>query len=91
MRTRVEKEQNDTTEYEMEPEVMEAEVERAIKQLKDNKSTGTGRDTYITDESWRKCDDKNKKKLQNFEPNLGFSPRNRGVRKFRDIRIFRGI
>ena len=34
------KEQTDTTDYEMEPEVMEAEVEWAIKQLKDNKAPG---------------------------------------------------
>ena len=36
----VEKEQNNTTEYEMEPEVMKADVEWAIKQLKDNKALG---------------------------------------------------
>src|SRR6218665_2423199 len=37
---RIEREQTDTTDYEMEPEVMEAEVEWAIKQLKDNKDPG---------------------------------------------------
>src|SRR6218665_2464266 len=37
---RIEKEQTDTRDYEMEPEVMEAEVEWAIKQLKDNKAPG---------------------------------------------------
>src|SRR6218665_3883356 len=37
---RIEKEQTDTTDFEMEPEVMEAEVEWAIKQLKDNKAPG---------------------------------------------------
>src|SRR6218665_3054035 len=37
---RIEKKQTDTTDYEMEPEVMEAEVEWAIKQLKDNKAPG---------------------------------------------------
>src|SRR6218665_1186643 len=37
---RIEKEQTDMTDYEMEPEVMEAEVEWAIKQLKDNKAPG---------------------------------------------------
>src|SRR6218665_1863282 len=35
---KVEKEQNETTDYEMEPEAMEADVEWAIKQLKDNKA-----------------------------------------------------
>src|SRR6218665_3608126 len=35
---RIEKEQTDTADYEMEPEVVEAEVELAIKQLKDNKA-----------------------------------------------------
>src|SRR6218665_2545334 len=37
---RIEKEQTDTTDFEMEPEVMEAEVEWAIEQLKDNKAPG---------------------------------------------------
>src|SRR6218665_617166 len=37
---RIKKEQTDTTDYEMEPKVMEAEVEWAIKQLKDNKAPG---------------------------------------------------
>src|SRR6218665_294985 len=37
---RIQKEQTDTTDYEMEAEVMEAEVEWAIKQLKDNKAPG---------------------------------------------------
>src|SRR6218665_2640123 len=37
---RIEKEQTDTTDFKMEPEVMEAEVEWAIKQLKDNKAPG---------------------------------------------------
>ena len=36
---RIEKEEYDTMEYEMEPEVM---VEWAMKQLKDNKAPGTG-------------------------------------------------
>src|SRR6218665_3304995 len=36
---RIKKEQSDMTEYKMEPEVMEAEVEWAIKQLKDDKAT----------------------------------------------------
>jgi len=35
---RIEKQQTDTTDFEVEPEVMEAEVEWAIKQLKDNKA-----------------------------------------------------
>ena len=35
---RVKKEKIDVTEYEKEPEIMEAEVEWAIKQLKDNKA-----------------------------------------------------
>ena len=37
---RVKKEKTDVTEYEKEPDVMEAEVEWAIKQLKDNKAPG---------------------------------------------------
>ena len=37
---RVKRKKIDVTEYEKEPEVMEAEVEWAIKQLKDNKAPG---------------------------------------------------
>ena len=36
----IEKEQADTTYYEMEPEVLEAEIEWTIKQLEDNKTPG---------------------------------------------------
>src|SRR6218665_3403471 len=36
----IEKEQADTTYYEMEPEVIEAELEWAIKQLEDKKAPG---------------------------------------------------
>ena len=41
----------------MEPEVMEAEVEWAIKQLKDNKAPGQVRDTHRTVKSMERCDD----------------------------------
>src|SRR6218665_953105 len=57
---RIEKEQTDTTDYEMEAEVMKAEVEWAIKQLKDNKAPG--QDTSRIDKSREGCDDKDNNK-----------------------------
>ena len=59
---RIEKEQTDTTDYEMEPEV-KVEVEWAINQLKDNKAPG--QDKIPVELIKALCDDKdNNKNMQ---------------------------